>query len=314
MSDIQPIPSHVARSSRTASRPSTSAHPAQPLDSQTLMVAVGRHVRQCRARKNLTRRELSRRTDISERYLGEVEKGRANVTLALLMRIADILGEPMTAFLPAEGMHRISPPLEALIARMSADDQAVLYRNLLRETHAPHSPVRGIALVGLRGAGKSTLGGMLAEAANVPFVSLTEAIQDIAGMGLGEMLELMGPGAYRRIERRALERIIAAHPLAVIEAGGGLVLETDTFNLLMRSYRTIWLKASPEEHMQRVIDQGDMRPMAGNEQAMDELRLILRERDPYYAQADHVLDTSGQTLRESLAELKQMCRDVLRLR
>jgi XRE family aerobic/anaerobic benzoate catabolism transcriptional regulator len=130
-------------------------------------------------------------------------------------------------------------------------------------------------------------------------------------MATGELLEMMGPDAYRRLERQALERIVAAHRLAVLEAGGGLVLETDTFNLLMQTYRVVWLKAAPEEHMQRVTAQGDFRPMAGNTQAMDELRAILKEREPYYSQADLVIDTAGRTIDEVFAELNSVCRATL---
>ena len=266
--------------------------------------------------RGITRRELSRRTEISERYLGEVERGRANVTLGLLARIAETLGEPLSGFLPAdEETARISRPLAKLLSGLSAGQQAALYRWLLRETEAEMDEVRrGIALIGLRGAGKSTLGAMLAEANRVPFVRLTDTIQDIAGMATGELLELMGPDAYRRLERQALEQIVAAHPLAVLEAGGGLVLETDTFNLLMQAYRVVWLKAEPEEHMQRVMDQGDLRPMAGNTQAMEELRLILKEREPYYSQADQVIDTAGRALKEVFAELDALCRPTLERR
>jgi XRE family aerobic/anaerobic benzoate catabolism transcriptional regulator len=296
---------------------SGAARPALPEtagqdNGRAVMLTVARQVRLKRSRRGMTRRELSRRAAISERYLGEVEKGRANVTLGLLMRIADTLGEPLSTFLPADnGTGRISRPLVKLLSRLSAGQQAALYRRLLRETKAEEDGVRGIALIGLRGAGKSTLGAMLAEANGVPFIRLTDTIQELAGMATGELLEMMGPDAYRRLERQALERIVAAHPLAVLEAGGGLVLETDTFNLLMQTYRVVWLKAEPEEHMQRVMDQGDLRPMAGNTQAMDELQAILKEREPYYSQADQVIDTAGRSLDEVFSELNALCRPTL---
>ena len=279
---------------------------------RALMLSIGRQVRLQRTRRGITRRELSRRTDISERYLGEIEKGRANVTVGLLLRIAETLGQPLSAFLPAnEGKARISQPLGKLLSRLSPNQQAALYRRLLRETKAEMDGVRGIALIGLRGAGKSTLGAMLAKANKVPFIRLTDTIQDLSGMATGELLEMMGPDAYRRLERQALERIVQNHPMAVLEAGGGLVLETDTFNLLMQAYRVIWLKAAPEEHMQRVMDQGDLRPMAGNSQAMYELRLILKEREPYYSQADNVIDTAGRDIDDVFSELNALCRATL---
>lgn len=280
--------------------------------SRALLLTVGRQVRAQRTKRKMTRRELSRRTDISERYLGEVEKGRANVTLGLLMRICDTLGEPMSAFLPADnGAARVSHPLRKLLGRLSPNQQAALYRRLLRETKAEENGLRGVALIGLRGAGKSTLGEMLAKAGKVPFVRLTDMIQELAGMPTGELLEMMGTNAYRRLERQALEQIIARYPACVIEAGGGLVLETDTFNLLMRNYRVVWLRAEPEDHMQRVMDQGDLRPMAGTGQAMEELRLILKEREPYYSQADHSVQTTGRPLQQVFDELHALARPFL---
>jgi len=301
-----------AESQAGGAAPSARPETAGQDNGRTVMLAVARQVRLQRKKRGMTRRELSRRAEISERYLGEVEKGRANVTLGLLMRIADTLGEPLSTFLPAdEASARISSPLVKLLSRLSAGQQAVLYRRLLRETKAEEDGVRGIALIGLRGAGKSTLGAMLAKANRAPFIRLTDTIQELAGMATGELLEMMGPDAYRRLERQALERIVAAHPLAVLEAGGGLVLETDTFNLLMQAYRVVWLKAEPEDHMQRVMDQGDLRPMAGNTQAMDELQAILKEREPYYSQADHVIDTAGRTVEEVFSELNAICQPTL---
>lgn len=276
------------------------------LQAQTreLAIALGRKVRLLRSRRRMTRRDLSRKTEISERYLSEVEKGRANPTLALLLRIASTLNEPLATFVPAETQDQaISPPLADLLIRMGPEKQASLYRRLLREGTDGGGSQQGVALVGMRGSGKSTLGKLLADTRKVPFVRLTDVIQDLAGMSTGELLELMGPGAYRRLERRALEAVIERHRVAVVEAGGGLVMEHDTFNRLMQSYRTVWMTASPDELMQRVRDQGDLRPMAGSDHALDELRLIMREREAYYAQADHSLDTSGKSVQESLCEL-----------
>lgn len=277
-----------------------------------LMITVGRQVRIQRTRRGLTRRALSRQTEISERYLGEVEKGRANITLNVLQRIAATLNEPISTFLMLGGQDpRISPPLAELLARMNPVQQAELYRGLLRERQQPKEGQRGVALVGLRGAGKSTLGELLAEAHGITFLRVSDVIQDLAGMAIGELLELMGYNAYRRFERRALARIIDAYPCAVVEAGGSLVQDTEAYNQLMRNYLTVWVRASPQDHMQRVLDQGDTRPMAGNAQAMDELRLILREREPYYTQADAALDTSGKTIEESFQDLARICRPAL---
>jgi XRE family aerobic/anaerobic benzoate catabolism transcriptional regulator len=162
---------------------------------------------------------------------------------------------------------------------------------------------RRIALIGLRGAGKSTLGEMLAESLKIPFVEVNREVERVAGCSPEEVHALYGASAYRRYERRALEEIILKYPRAVIATPGGLVSETATFNLLLQNCFTIWLKAAPEEHMSRVLAQGDIRPMAGNRQAMDDLRLILAERSPFYEKADVSCDTSEQTPQKSFRAL-----------
>lgn len=286
-------------------------HGSRDQEARTLTVAVGRKVRRLRGRLRMTRRDLSHATRISERYLSEVEKGRANPTLGLLMRIARTLGEPLSALVPADAHDSaISPPLAQLLARMDGERQAELYRSLLRQNGQGGEQRRGVALIGLRGAGKSTLGKMLAEAENVPFVRLTDVIQDLAGMPVAELVELMGPGAYRRMERRALETVIERHRIAVVEAGGGLVMDQETFGRLMQAYQTVWVSAAPQAHMQRVAGQ-DLKVVETNSQAMDELRSILREREPFYAQADHSLDTTGRTPAKALAELRRMTEGAL---
>ena len=280
---------------------------------QALMVSIGRQVRQQRTRRGITRKDLSIRTNVSERYLGEMERGRANVTIGLLQRVADTLGEPLGTFIPSNSIEpRISPPLAGLVGRMNQGEQSRLYRNILREGKPSKGTIRGVALIGLRGAGKSTLGEMLAKVHGVTFVRVTDAIQDISGMAIGEIIEMMGQNAYRRLQRQALDRIVEGYSHSVIEAGGGIVQARETFDTLLSRYRTVWVKTSPEEHMQRVIDQGDLRPMAGNDLAMEELRLILSERVPYYSQADYILDTSNKTIQESYDELYAMSKDAFR--
>jgi XRE family aerobic/anaerobic benzoate catabolism transcriptional regulator len=163
-----------------------------------------------------------------------------------------------------------------------------------------------IALVGLRGAGKSTLGRLLATRLDRPFIEMNREVERLAGCSPEEVHALYGAQAYRRYEHRALEEVIACHAGAVIATPGGLVSEAATFNLLLQNCFTIWLKAAPEEHMNRVVAQGDSRPMAGNRQAMDDLRLILEERAPFYAKADAVCDTSGKSLQESFKQLLEL--------
>lgn len=280
---------------------------------QTLMVSIGRQVRKQRTRRGISRKDLSTKTEVSERYLGELERGRANVTIGLLQRVADTLGEPLGTFIPSNSIEpRISPPLAGLLGRMNQGDQARLYRNILRKGKTSKGAIKGVALIGLRGAGKSTLGKKLADVHGVTFLRISDAIQDISGMAIGEIIEMMGQNSYRRLQRQALERIVEGYNHAVIEAGGGIVTARETFDTLLSRYRTVWVKTSPEEHMQRVIDQGDLRPMAGNDLAMEELRLILSERVQFYSQADYILDTSNKTIDESYDELFAMCKDAFR--
>ncbi|MBV9946401.1 MAG: helix-turn-helix transcriptional regulator, partial [Myxococcales bacterium] len=184
--------------------------------------------------------------------------------------------------------------------------------DLYGEACKPGARKRRIALVGLRGAGKSTLGQMLADDFEVPFVELSREVERVAGYTVAEIHDLYGPSAYRRYERRGLEETIELYHDAVIATPGGIVSEPATFNLLLTHCFTVWLRAAPEEHMQRVEAQGDLRPMSGNEQAMGDLRRILAARDPFYRKADLVFDTSGKDLSQVFAELRRALRDGLR--
>lgn len=277
-------------------------------DAADLLEQTGTKVRQLRSRRGMSRRDLSEHARISERYLGQLEKGRANVTLGLLHRIAGALNEPLTAFLPAgDEPARIIAPLRDLLAAMTEAEQTAAFRLLTAEFERLRGASHGVALIGMRGAGKTTLGRRLAEACGVPFIRISDVIQEIGGTDIGELVEMTGQNAYRRLEHQALEHVVRFEPTAVVEAGGGLVSEPHTFGLLTRHFQTVWIRATPEEHMQRVIDQGDLRPMADNREAMDDLKAILRERDPFYRQADHILDTSRRTPDDCLAELTAIC-------
>jgi XRE family aerobic/anaerobic benzoate catabolism transcriptional regulator len=164
---------------------------------------------------------------------------------------------------------------------------------------------RRIALVGLRGAGKSTLGRALAGELKTPFVELNSAIEAEAGMSLNEVFSLYGQPGFRRLEKRCLESFIAGHERAVITVGGGIVSEPETFNLLLMNCYTVWVKATPEEHMSRVVAQGDLRPMEGNSEAMEDMRRILSAREALYSKADFTLDTTGQRAEDSLIQLRR---------
>jgi XRE family aerobic/anaerobic benzoate catabolism transcriptional regulator len=198
--------------------------------------------------------------------------------------------------------------MSVLLLRKVARAMGISVERLVREEDGQHKP---IALLGLRGAGKSTLGEKLAQGLSVPFVELDREVEKEAGAPLGEVFALYGQDAFRRFERRALERVLAAHPQAVIATGGGLVTDPGTYDLLLERCRCIWLRAAPEEHMNRVIAQGDMRPFKGGNapgrsSALDEIRKLLTDRDRLYGRAGVVVDTSGKTVRQSLADLRRV--------
>ncbi len=276
-------------------------------DDGRYLALLGDRVRGARARRGMTRKILSTESGVSERYLAQLESGRGNVSIILLRQIASAMHLPLSE-LVQDGPDR---PVEmALIleqlAELNSDDLADLHR-YLRQRYTPEAMENGrIALIGLRGAGKSTLGRALAERLDLPFVQLNRQIEEEAGMGLDEIFDLLGRTAYRRLERQCLEQVIEAYPRAVLETGGGLVTEPGTYERLLSSCYTIWLQASPEEHMARVAAQGDQRPMAGNREAMKDLHRILDGRESLYRKADTTLDTTARALDACLDELVKM--------
>jgi XRE family transcriptional regulator, aerobic/anaerobic benzoate catabolism transcriptional regulator len=240
------------------------------------LAQLGGRVREWRAGHGMTRRSLAAASGISERYLAQLESGAGNISILLLRKVARAMGVPV--------------------------------ESLAREAPAEARP---IALVGLRGAGKSTLGARLAEALHVPLVELDREVEKEAGAALGEVFSMYGQDAFRRFERRALEQVLARNEKLVIATGGGLVTDPGTYELLLERCRCVWLKASPEEHMARVIAQGDMRPFkgvnaSGRASALDEIRKLLADRNRLYGRAELVLDTAGKTAKASLAELKEL--------
>lgn len=277
-----------------------------------VLVALGERARSLRARRGLTRRALSVACDVSERHLANLELGVGNPSILVLRQVAAALGAPVAELL---GDETASSPEWLLIRdllRGRSEDQLRRARLALGELFgargAPDARASRIALIGLRGAGKSTLGQMLADELDVPFVELNREIERVAGCSLPEIHNLLGSGAYRRYERRALEEAVQLYPDAVIATPGGIVSDPTNFNLLMTHCFTVWLKASPAEHMQRVIDQGDLRPMSGNREAMDDLRRILEGRAAFYARADLQVDTSALSLADAFARLRDAVR------
>jgi XRE family aerobic/anaerobic benzoate catabolism transcriptional regulator len=267
---------------------------------------MGERLRLIRARRGMSRRILSDQADVSERYIAQMEAGDGNVSILKLRAIARALGVSITELLGERAELAADVLLiEGLLSRL-AEPELQEARKLLQARFAAaaadHRTAR-VALIGLRGAGKSTLGRMLAAERGTGFVELDREIEREAGMDISAVFELHGQPGFRRLERRVLERLATAAEAGVLAAGGSIVADPATFALLLGNWRTVWVRASPEEHMQRVIDQGDLRPMHDNRQAMDDLRAILASREQLYAKADLVLDTTGRTAAQSFQAL-----------
>lgn len=235
------------------------------------LAQLGDRVRSWRTQHGMSRKNLSLACGVSERYLAQLEAGEGNISVLLLRKVAHAMGVPVDS--------------------------------LVREDQPRPKP---IALLGLRGAGKSTLGEKLAQALEVPFIELDREVEKEAGANLGEVFAMYGQDAYRRFERRALERVLDENERAVIATGGSLVTDKANYELLLQRCRCVWLSAAPEEHMQRVIAQGDMRPFKGRSAALDEIRTLLADRDRLYSRAHATVDTSGKTVRQTLADLRRV--------
>jgi XRE family aerobic/anaerobic benzoate catabolism transcriptional regulator len=286
-------------------------------DKNPFLVALGERVRGLRSRRGMTRKALSQAAEVSERHLANLEYGEGNASILVLLQVAGALQCPLAELI---GDVSTSSPewlmiREMLAGRGEADlRRARLAIGELMGTGGSTQMARPcIALIGLRGAGKSTLGQMLADDLGFPFVELSREIEKFAGCSVAEIQALYGQNAYRRYERRALEEAIQIYPEAVIATPGGLVSDPATFNQLLSHCTTVWLQADPEDHMKRVIAQGDMRPMASSKEAMEDLRSILVGRAAFYSKAQLRLDTSAQALDASFARLRQMVRQTLGL-
>jgi XRE family aerobic/anaerobic benzoate catabolism transcriptional regulator len=268
-----------------------------------LLERLGQKVRALRAGRGMTRKMLAADSAVSERYLAQLEQGQGNISIGLLHRVALALRTDLSALV--RGGKAVSAEqvlINELIQRLETDDQHRALQLLYQNFSTSHDCKR-IALVGLRGAGKTALGSRLADQLDVPFVQLVTEIEKLGGMPVAEILSLSGQDGYRRLEEKALFDVLARMEKCVIETGGSIVSETRLLNTLLTTCYVIWIKASPQEHMQRVIDQGDMRPIESNDDAMAALRRILEARAPYYAQAHTIIDTEDSKLEESLQQL-----------
>ena len=268
-----------------------------------LIARVGERVRQARERKGIPRRVLSETSGVSPRYLAQLEAGEGNISIALLQRVALALDAKLEWFITeddpwASDTHRVVE-----LFRVARPDVRARVLDALTPGK-PDAPRAGrVCLIGLRGAGKSTLGAMAGKALGVPFVELNRVIEETSGMPVDELMALYGQEGYRSLEAQAVDRVIATHDSVVLAVAGGIVAEPDTYRNLLGHFHTVWLRTSPDEHMTRVRAQGDERPMAGNPEAMAQLRSILTSRETLYARAEAQLDTSGKTVEASLADL-----------
>ncbi len=280
-------------------------HPPVAFDDAitALQRQVGDRVRAARTAKGMSRRLLSEASGVSPRYLAQLEGGEGNISIGLLLRVASALDLPMEALVARQMLCPDTARIAAAFARADAETQTRVQAML----HQSDVEKAGrICLIGLRGAGKSTLGAALAKAKGVPFIELNRAIEAAGGMPVAEIMALYGPEGYRQLEADALDAIVAEQDRVIVAVGGGIVDEAKTFAALLARFHTIWIKATPEEHMARVQAQGDTRPMDGNPQAMAQLRLILTGREADYARADALLDTSGASVDESLSDLTHL--------
>jgi XRE family aerobic/anaerobic benzoate catabolism transcriptional regulator len=262
-----------------------------------LLSDVGQRVRALREARGLTQRALADRSGVSPRYLAQLEAGDANISVERLADVCRVLGATPAGILDGgevklEGRNDpLRGGIDALLDERDPGELREVKRWLEARFARRTAPV--VALLGLRGAGKSTVGPRLANRLKLPFVELDAAIEEAAGITLSQMFELHGEAYYRRIERETLMRLLAEPEGMVIATGGSLVNDRETFRLLRRRAVTVWLKARPEDHWNRVIQQGDERPMKKHPHAMAELRALLASREKLYGQAEHVVDTSA---------------------
>jgi XRE family aerobic/anaerobic benzoate catabolism transcriptional regulator len=297
------IPSHKPRGD-AAAQPRNADLAADPF-----AAAVGRSVRSARAKRGMTRRQLAQASGASERYLAQIESGQGNPSVIILKAIAQALDVAVVELLPqASPRNAALTRILDVLARVPPSELAAIAE--LIEARAAGDPAssraRRIALIGLRGAGKSTLGRKLADRLACPFVELDSLIEQDYGVRIPDLIEMAGIVMFRRYERACLERVIAEHAAAVIATAGGIVSDAETYALLLRRTHTVWIRTRPDEHMRRVMEQGDFRPMAQNREAMADLVAILDARGADYARAEAELDTSGDSVEQSFAKLAQI--------
>ncbi len=274
---------------------------------------LGQRVRTMRALRGMSRKVLAKVSGISERYIAQLEGGKGNVSIVLLRRVSNAMGAHLEDLIPSADPAPDWQVIRDLLRKASPSQIAQAKDALAGGSTATHrrTSFAGIALIGLRGAGKSTLGKILAKKIGWTFVELNKEIERQNGLSVAEIIALYGQEGFRRMEQTALTQLLARKEPMVLATGGGIVSEPLTFDLILSSFYTIWLKAEPEEHMARVRGQGDLRPMADDRSAMAELRNILVSREPLYARASAVVDTAGLSVDAAAAQLIDTVRPVL---
>ena len=298
---------HVSRWDMKAARAIAFQGKSSDQDSDAYLRLLGERVRTLRNQRGMTRKALAGHADVSQRYLAQLEAGKGNISIVLLRRIARAIGLPVTQLV----LDGAEPPLDLVLLtqfleRLTPDMLLKARKLVIEEFSSPLRHSRRIALIGLRGGGKSTLGALLADRLRVPFIELDREIEKRSGASLSEIFDMFGQETFRRAEREALNDVLRQHKDFVIATSGSIVTEPGTLELLLSSCFTVWVRADPQEHMKRVMAQGDMRPMANSARAMDDLISILKSREPLYAKAEAALTTTGKTPEQNLAELLRL--------
>lgn len=283
------------------------SQPIQDQESTPASLEIAARIRSARARAGFTRKQLATASGASERYLARLEAGTGNPSIEMLMGVADALGLAVADLLPIGGERdREMAHVARVLRRMPQERLRAVLDWLGEKPVGLLDKGRRVALIGLRGAGKSSLGKALAARMNAPFFEISKEVERRYGGEIGVLLEINGQGALHRYEAEVIDEICRSHPSAVIAAPGAIVADGKLYEQLRRAAWTVWLQANPEDHMQRVVAQGDLRPMSGNRAAMADLKAILSAREADYGRADARLDTSAQDFSQTLELLEGM--------